>query len=281
MAELQPTDEILVNRNGIDYKLSVSDIEDKLQETDEVLINRGGVDYKVSGWDLKEYLDLNPPPWESECGIYHVIVDDPADIVVQNQAAIYNLDTEQQVSSITAAGEWIVAGPDTVFQDSPGNWQFGDLTDTRCVTNMHSMFRNARAFNSDIGNWNVGNVTDMTKMFALAEAFNKDISNWDVSNVTCMFDMFHNARVFNSDISNWDVSNVTQVTWMFYGAWEFNSDISNWDVSSVTDMSYMFWDAISFNQNIGDWDVSSVTDMECFAFVDNVYRSHDFFLTLF
>ena len=129
------------------------------------------------------------------------------------------------------------------------------------VTDMESMFAGARAFNQDIGGWEVGNVTDMAAMFNRADAFNQDIGRWDVSNVTDMSAMFGLATAFNQDIGGWEVGNVTDMRSMFGEARAFNQDIGRWDVSNVTDMGSMFDDADAFNQDIGGWDVSNVTYM--------------------
>ena len=40
---------------------------------------------------------------------------------------------------------------------------------------MSGMFKNAVAFNQNIGSWNVSSVEDMSEMFARATAFNQDI----------------------------------------------------------------------------------------------------------
>ena len=133
--------------------------------------------------------------------------------------------------------------------------------DMSSVTNMNSMFRNAEAFNQDIGSWDVSLVTNMSTMFSGADAFNQDIGGWDVSQVTEMNDMFNDADAFNEDIGSWDVSQVTNMGFMFATASSFNQDIGGWDVSKVTDMLFMFNNAASFNQDIGGWDVSKVTNM--------------------
>ena len=136
-----------------------------------------------------------------------------------------------------------------------------DKPDLRNVTDMSHMFRATRAFNQDIGGWDVSNVTNMESMFFGATAFNQDIDGWDVSNVTNMENMFVNATAFNEDIGGWDVGSVITMVGMFFDASAFNQDIGNWDVSSVTNMESMFFNASAFNQNIGDWEVSSVTNM--------------------
>jgi surface protein len=141
------------------------------------------------------------------------------------------------------------------FNQDIGTW------DVSSVTNMSNLFNQAVVFNGDISNWDVSSVTNMSRMFFSMGSFNGDISNWDVSNVTNMFDMFSGATAFNQDIGNWDVSSVTDMQGMFGGAIAFNQDNGNWDVSNVTDMSGMFAGATAFNQDNGNWDVSNVTDM--------------------
>ncbi len=144
----------------------------------------------------------------------------------------------------------------SAFNQDIGEWDVGN------VTNMGSMFNIASAFNQDIGGWDVGSVTNMRFMFDLASAFNQDIGGWDVSNVTDMMSMFQHAESFNQNIGGWDVNKVTNMQNMFFRASAFNQDIGEWDVSKVTTMRSMFNQASAFNQNIGMWDVSSVTDMD-------------------
>ncbi|UOY06553.1 BspA family leucine-rich repeat surface protein [Muricauda sp. SCSIO 64092] len=136
-----------------------------------------------------------------------------------------------------------------------------DAPDLAQVTDMSDMFREARSFNQDIGNWDVGNVTDMKRMFREVSSFNQDIGNWNVGNVTNMEDMFNGATSFNQDIGGWDVSNVTNMSFMFVNASSFNQDIGGWDVGKVTNMRLMFSFASSFNQDISGWKVGNVTNM--------------------
>ena len=117
-----------------------------------------------------------------------------------------------------------------------------DTPDLSNVTDMGAMFQGT-AFNSDIGNWNTGNVTRMGFMFAGADAFNQDIGNWNTENVTHMDFMFAGADAFNQDISSWNTENVTIMSIMFSDALAFNQDISNWNLNSVTDLESMFDDS--------------------------------------
>jgi len=135
-----------------------------------------------------------------------------------------------------------------------------DVPDLSLVTNMSCMFYEAKAFNQDIGAWDVSNVTNMTGMFFNAFSFNQDIGSWNVGKVTNMSKMFFNAYSFNQDIGSWDVASVKTMSMMFYGAKAFNQDIGRWNVGAVTDMAYMFYEANGFQQDISHWDLSKVTN---------------------
>ena len=104
----------------------------------------------------------------------------------------------------TAGANSFNNGEDAGTSSAPLNWN------TRNVTDMSEMFRNATSFNQSIGNQNVGNVTNMSTMFGSATSFNQPIGGWDVSNVTDISYMFWRAASFRQLVSDWDVSNVTR-----------------------------------------------------------------------
>ncbi|MBF4519046.1 BspA family leucine-rich repeat surface protein [Flavobacterium sp. ANB] len=128
-----------------------------------------------------------------------------------------------------------------------------DVPNLSGVTDMTQMFRNATAFNGNIGSWNVANVTNMFAVFYGATAFNQDINSWNVANVTNMSAMFYQATAFNQNIGSWNVGNVTNMSAMFFGATAFNQNIGSWNVGAVTDMYNMFSGTTAFNQSLGTW----------------------------
>ena len=154
------------------------------------------------------------------------------------------------------------ASMESAFKDASNmRYEATDAPDLSEVTDMNSMFSDARTFDGDLSNWDVSQVTDMNHMFHNADTFNGDISSWNVSQVINMNRMFSGAAAFDWPLSDWNVSQVTDMGDMFSNAAAFDRPLSDWDVSSVTDMSFMFYSAASFNSDLSRWNVSAVTDM--------------------
>jgi surface protein len=78
------------------------------------------------------------------------------------------------------------------------------------VTNMADAFQSCGNLTTvpNIGSWNVSKVTNMQSLFFNARKFNEDISGWNTGKVTVMQNILSNAYLFNQNLSNWDVSSV-------------------------------------------------------------------------
>jgi surface protein len=61
---------------------------------------------------------------------------------------------------------------------------------------MYRMFRDAAAFNQNIGGWDVSAVSNMGSMFHNAVAFNQDITGWTTTALTDSSNMFLTATAF-------------------------------------------------------------------------------------
>jgi hypothetical protein len=70
-----------------------------------------------------------------------------------------------------------------------------DAPDLSNVTDLHSMFRLARAFNSPINHWDVSNVTSFNRMFYTATAFDQNLDTWDITNVSNMLNFMTQTGV--------------------------------------------------------------------------------------
>ena len=260
-----------------------------IKDTDLLLVNRGGVDYKITALELKENLKPEPMPWDGhDGGIWHLRNVNQEVKFYGGPYQAWTVDgTDLGLISSFNVGDDLVlltrANVNGLFAahksyngsgQSNARWDFGEHTDTSNVTNMSYMFYSCSLFNGTLGgNWDTSNVTNMSDLFGDNNVFNQDISRWNTSNVTNMTGMFNYARAFNQDISNWNTSKVTDITSMFNGARAFDQDINTkqvtldgntytaWDVGNVTEMWYVFQDASVFNQDISGWDTSNVTSM--------------------
>jgi surface protein len=153
------------------------------------------------------------------------------------------------------------------------NQPLPDLVDTSNVTDvsMNAMFQNNRAFNQNIGRWNVSNVRNMSIMFLNASMFNNDASNsiqsWKAPKCTNFSSMFNGASRFNQPLLDLvDTSGVGScvLTSMFQNDTSFNQNVGNWNVSNVTTMSSMFQNASMFNNggfdSIKSWKAPNCTN---------------------
>lgn len=139
-------------------------------------------------------------------------------------------------------GNWDVSNVssfDSTFQDATSFNQPLDDWNISSAESVDAMFAGATSFNQPLNSWSdkLAGISSLRFMFKNAKAFNGDISEWDVSTIRNMTGMFDGATSFNSDISSWNVSNVTRMFLMFNNATSFEIDISGWNVAKVTDVS--------------------------------------------
>ena len=136
--------------------------------------------------------------------------------------------------------------------------------DTSSVTTMQGMFWGAQLINEDLQNLNTRKVTSMNSMFRNAEfRYYTTVLNWNTSLVTDMAGMFYNAINFNTDLMFSSTKNVKDMSDMFNKALAFNGQLSNFETQSVTSMKGMFKNAEAFTDKNSDtqrFDVSHVND---------------------
>ena len=54
MADLQPSDQFLVNRNGVSYNVTQANLMAQIKDDDLMLVNRDDVSYKITGAEVKD-----------------------------------------------------------------------------------------------------------------------------------------------------------------------------------------------------------------------------------
>ena len=169
----------------------------------------------------------------------------------------------------------VVAGENMrdLFHLMPNLIAIEELTylDTSNVTNMDSMFWNARGLTSlDLSSFDTSSVTNMFQMFDNASSLiSLDLTNFDTSNVTNMSGMFTGTSNLTSlNVSSFNTSNVTNMSRMFDNAGSLTSlDVSSFDTSRVTNMHSMFRFTRGLTSlDISNFDTSRVTNMHSMFF---------------
>jgi len=120
---------------------------------------------------------------------------------------------------------------------------------------MNNMFENNQIFNQDISSWNVSHVTGMHSMFKNAGAFNNGgmALDWTdlgtaANNTLGMNEMFESAVSFNQPLNTWNVTRVTGMNELFYLATSFDQDLRYWCVEHITSAPTRFSDGSGLSE---------------------------------
>src|SRR5699024_175293 len=99
---------------------------------------------------------------------------------------------------------------------------------------LYAMFRDTEVFDQDLSSWDVSSVSDMSSMFGEAKAFNGSLVGWkpglDLADGCSLYAMFRDTETFNQDLSSWDISSVTNMSYMFDNS---ALSIANYDATLI------------------------------------------------
>lgn len=77
-----------------------------------------------------------------------------------------------------------------------------------------AMFANAKKFNGDISNWNVGSVIETSAMFEGATSFNQDLGSWNMTRIRFATRMFDDSGMdpanYNATLAGWASQNLRE-----------------------------------------------------------------------
>ena len=145
--------------------------------------------------------------------------------------------------------------------------------DTGNVTNMGGMFAESQATTLDLSGFDTSMVTNMSNMFQFSQATTLDISHFNTSKVTDMSDMFFMSQATTLDLSSFNTSKVTDMRYMFYGSKVTTLDLSSFDTSKVTDMSGMFYESQATTLDLSSFNTSKVTNMRNMFYHSNILKT--------
>ena len=115
-----------------------------------------------------------------------------------------------------------------------------DIPNLANVKNMENAFQTCYNLTTvpNIGSWDVSEVTNMTSLFNNARKFNQDISGWNTGKVVNMNNIFNNAYLFNQNLGNWNVSSVNSngigLSSSGMSCANYEATLIGWNASGVT-----------------------------------------------
>jgi len=254
-----------------------------LKDTDLFVVNRNGIDYKITAKELQDYICPPPPmPWEGyDGGVWHVILDPGITnfelgfgVFGDMAVAVWDMD-----GNLIAENTYQLGGlghEEFVFVTSPnarglfaacGSYVLGPKTDTSRVTSMEMMFTYGQPKpEMDYTLIDTSNVTTIEGMFSMAYSIQTFIApDWDLRKCTNMRNIgLEGATTIN--VENWKLGTNVNCKEMFMSTVDQNFDLSKWDTSGVINMDYMFaW--TDYQGDLSMWCVENLTTPD--TFLDN------------
>ena len=283
--QLEATDLLAINRGGVNYKITASDLRNTVgtQPTDALMVQRGSTLYKVTLAEVHASFAV----FEKND---FLLVQRGDELLSFDAAGIVELLPYLELTISTAGLD--SATPAFVFTWTGGRAPSGFTPQVQFPDNNQAT--NPTYFLSDQGKntWTSGDFggsnTYRVRIFGQFDFFDFRGSKGLVTVATSgpsafaaivptpsgqfgdrlfslapklttvpldvpwqsMFGAFTSCTTFNQDIGTFNVTGVKNFWSCFLGCSSFNQDISSWDVSSATEMRLMFKNCSSFNRNL-------------------------------
>jgi len=282
---LQSTDLLMVNRGGVNYKVSAGNFTDPgyIQPTDLIMVQRGDTLYQLSKSELfstagvlettdfllvernSELFSLHPAGLPSTIPYFQLGFTASG---VNNSESILNFQWTNARPLNGVPAQLRLATPNgtfVVFLGTSGfnSYKKSDLGNGIGQVTVYGKF-------DDIGFLNSKGLVQMTQsatgaiqammptpgatfgqsMFFGCRQLATVITNMPVQNMSAMF---QGCTVFNQSIASMPTGSVENFSNTFRDCPAFNKSISLWDTSSATTMFGMFQGAVAFDQSLNSW----------------------------
>ena len=267
------TAKFVVQRDGVDYKVTGFNIQVDCQEGDLFYVQRGDTVYK---WPRKFY----EKDWEAQDYWFHIKnLTEEVFVWPRNEEDhfIWDRFTEQKVDRMLPGSEYIIGGYNdeghTIrFEGNSGSWDFGELTDPSLLSEGTRFFAECPNFNGDITPLNQGVWKNIDEMFYNCTSFNQDISGWDITHIYNDFeikDFLYRASSFTGDLSGWCMHTAIGTPSSSY--WCANSGIQPWN------SKYPQWECRDWINNPADINATTNIEIEVRAGTFDKLQAGDLF----
>jgi len=233
MSKLQPDDKFLINRNGVDYKATVSQFAKDINIHVDCC-GSGGPESKCPEFtaghpcpnpkDGHMFSDTSACPPKlfiySEEKSRWIAVGDPCPVKAPwagHDGGILHVINKRSgnLTLPSSKGPYKSWDPDGTNESTSGTIPANSARVIATGADISHLFEFKGSF--EFGeHTDVSRVTNMDSMFSMAgfADSNRNMEGWSVCNVTCMEYMFYNMNnTIYSDLSNWGVENCPDPEW--------------------------------------------------------------------